>query len=364
MSFLSIARPLFIACTAGALLAGCSSNTGTPSSTLAPPSGGAAAALIRGAVPSMAARPNAAARPNHHKSWVSPDAKRAPRLLFISDYGASDVNIFTLPDLTLKGTLTGLDFPEGECSDASGNIWIANTGASQMLLYTRTGTLVKTLSVPNEFPAGCAVNKSNNDLAVTNIESISAGAGSVMVFKNGTGTGTTYTAPNFFLYFFAGYDDNGNLFFDGMDVSRLTSYLAELPNGSSTPVSITLNGPTLYVAGLVQWYKSGGYLALGDQECGGIPSSCIFFVSISGSTGNITGGTSVTTYNGNPVCDLAEGVIAANGERYVAGADYESCGYTPITANRWPYPGGGPPTNYNNTTSSFIEPLGAAVSTK
>ena len=111
MSFLSIARPLFIACTAGALLAGCSSNTGYPSSTLAPPSGGAAAALIRGAVPSMAARPNAAARPNHHKSWVSPDAKRAPRLLFISDYGASDVNIFTLPDLTLKGTLDGPRLP-------------------------------------------------------------------------------------------------------------------------------------------------------------------------------------------------------------------------------------------------------------
>ena len=131
-----------------------------------------------------------------------------------------------------------------------------------------------------------------------------------MVFKNGTGNGTTYTAPNFYLYFFAGYDASGNLFFDGMDLSRLTSYLAELPNGSSNPVSITLNGPTLYVAGLVQWYKTGGYLALGDQECGGIPSSCIFFVSISGSTGNITGGTSVTTYNGNPVCDLAEGVIA------------------------------------------------------
>lgn len=363
MSILSIARPSFIACAAGALLAGCS-NAGTPSSTLAPPSGGAAAALKHAAVPSVAARPDAAVRPNHHKSWVSPDAKRAPRLLFISDYGAGDVSIFTLPDLTLKGTLTGFSFPEGECSDASGNIWIANTGASQMLLYTRTGTLVKTLSVPNEFPAGCSVNKSNNDLAVTNIESVSGGAGSVMVFKNGSGSGTTYTAPSLYLYFFAGYDDSGNLFFDGMDASRLTSYLAELPNGSGNPKLITINGPTIYVAGLVQWYKSGSYLALGDQECGGIPSACIFFVSISGSTGNVTGGTSVATYNGNPVCDLAEGVIAAYGERYVAGADYESCGYTPITANRWLYPAGGPPTNYNNSTSSFVEPLGAAVSTK
>ncbi len=69
------------------------------------------------------------------------------------------------------------------------------------------------------------MNKSNNDLAVTNIESISGGAGSVMVFKNGSGTGTAYTAPNFYLYFFAGYDESGNLFFDGMDaaVSPVTS---------------------------------------------------------------------------------------------------------------------------------------------
>jgi len=364
MSFLSIARPSFIACAAGALLAGCS-NAGTPSSTLAPPPGGAAAALKRAAVPSVAARPDAAARPNHHKSWVSPDAKRAPRLLFISDYGAGDVNIFTMPDLALKGTLTGFSFPEGMCSDASGNIWIANTGASQMMLYSRTGALIKTLTLPYEFPASCAVNKANNDLAVTNIETTTAGPGNVLIFKNSTGSPATYIAPNFFLYFFAGYDDNGNLFFDGMDEYRTISYLAELPNGSNNVRSITISGANWHVAGLVQWYHQGGYLALGDQECNAYPSACIFFLSISGSTGNVTGGTSVTTYNGNPVCDLAEGVIAAYGERYVAGADYEAnCNYTPITANRWPYPGGGPPTNYNNSTSSFVEPLGAAVSTK
>jgi hypothetical protein len=363
MSTLNIARPWFIACAAGALLAGCSSAGTTPSSALAPSSSGTFASR-HAEIPSVAARPNAAVRINHHKSWVSPDAKRAPRLLFISDYGAGDVSIFTMPDLALKGTLTGFSFPEGECSDAAGNIWIANTGASQMLLYTRTGTLIKTLAVPYQFPASCSVNKANGDLAVTNIESTSGGVGSVMVFKNATGTPTTYTAPNFYLYFFAGYDDNGNLFFDGMDASRLTSYLAELPNGSKNTQLITLNGASWHVAGMVQWYHHGAYLALGDQECNGYPSACIFFVSISGSTGNVTGGTSLTTYQGNPVCDLAEGVIAANGERYVAGADYETCGYTPITANRWPYPGGGPPTNYNNGVASFVEPLGAAVSTK
>lgn len=363
MSIVSITRPWLAACTAAALLAGCNNAGSTPAGTFSP-TNDAVRALKRAAVPSVAGRPDARIRINHHKSWVSPDAKRAPRLLFISDYGAGDVNIFTMPDMALKGTLTGFSYPEGECSDASGNIWIANTGASEMLLYSRTGTLIKTLAVPYEFPAGCAVNKATGDLAVTNIEDTSGNAGSVMVFKNATGTPATYTAPNFYLYFFVGYDDEGNLFFDGMDASRVTSYLAELPNGSSGPKSITISGATWHVAGLVQWYHDGSYLTLGDQECNGYPSSCLFFVSISGSTGNVTGGTTLTTYQGNPVCDLAQGVIAANGERYIAGADYETCGYTPITANRWPFPAGAAPTNYNNNVANFVEPLGAAVSTK
>jgi sugar lactone lactonase YvrE len=77
-------------------------------------------------------------------------------LLFICDYGANDVDIFTMPQMALKGQLTGLSFPEGECTDASGNVWVANTGASAMQLYSRTGTLLKTLSVAGEYPSGCA----------------------------------------------------------------------------------------------------------------------------------------------------------------------------------------------------------------
>ncbi len=314
-------------------------------------------------VPAPAPRSIPAARPNHRKSWISPDAQRAPRLLFISDYGADDVDIFTMPDMALKGQLTGLSFPEGECSDAGGNVWVANTGASEMQLYSRTGTLLKTLSVADEYPAGCSVNKSTNDLAVTNIENTSGGPGNVTVFANASGSGTPYVNPSIYLYFFAGYDNAGNLFFDGMDASRVTSYFAELPAGGSSTQLVTLSGATLHVAGLIQWYRRGEYLALGDQACGGRPASCIYWLSVSGTTATVTGTTNLSNYEGGAVCDLAGGVIAANGERYIAGPDYESCGYTATTANRWPFDGGGTPTNYA-TNAGFVEPLGAAVSTK
>ncbi|HEY6486824.1 MAG TPA: hypothetical protein VIX83_10620 [Candidatus Cybelea sp.] len=285
-----------------------------------------------------------------------------PRLLFISDYGANDVDVFTMPGQTLKGQITGLSSPEGLCEDPSGDIWIADTGAQEMLQYSRTGTLLKTLSDANEFPASCAVNRATGDLAVANIQSTSR-PGNITIFKNGSGSGTPYGNASIYQYFFTGYDDSGNLLFDGTDEARSTSYFAELPAGSGSPKIIPLGNGTLHFAGMVQWYEAGKYVALGDQQCGGTTSACIYWVSVSGSTASITGTTNLSNYGGGQVCDLAQGVIAADEEKYVAGADYETCGYTPTTTNRWTFPAGGSPTN-NETGTSFVEPIGAAVSTK
>lgn len=241
-------RQTLVICAVAAMLAACTSNNSQQSSILAPTAPNAAK---HGMVPAPALGP-ARIRPAHQKSWIAPDEKRAPRLLFVPDYGASEVFIFSLPSMTLKGTLTGFDFPEGACADASGNIWIANTGAQEMELYSRTGTLLRTLSVANEYPTSCAINKSNGDLAVTNIESVS-GPGDIVVFANASGNGTAYSNPSVYEYFFAGYDNNGNLFFDGTDSSRLSSYLGELPAGSNNTQLITLSGGTLGTAGMVQW---------------------------------------------------------------------------------------------------------------
>jgi hypothetical protein len=352
-------------CAFAALAAACSSNDSPTSSTLAPSTATMPGSARHAAYPpAPAARLASQIRPDHHKSWVSPDVKRAPRLLFISDYGADDVFIFTMPDMVLKGTLTGFDFPEGECPDFKGNIWIANTGESQMQLYSRTGTLLNTVNVTGEYPAACAVNKANNDLAVANIESATAGAGNITVFANSSGSGTVYTNAAISDYFFVGYDPSGNLFFDGTNESRTTSYFAELPSGSATTQLITLSGGTLNLAGFIQWYEPGNYIALGDQECDGTPgTSCVYWVSVSGSSGTITGTTALLNYQDGEVCDLVQGVIAANRQKYVTGPDYESCGNTPSTAYRWAYDQGGNPTNYNNS-ASFVEPIGAAVSTK
>ena len=40
-----------------------------------------------------------------------------PRLLYVSDPVANVVVVFSLPDLVLRGTLTGFSKPHGLCSD-------------------------------------------------------------------------------------------------------------------------------------------------------------------------------------------------------------------------------------------------------
>jgi hypothetical protein len=293
--------------------------------------------------------------PDHHKSWVSPDAAKAPRLYFASDSGTNDVYILTMPGLALKGTLTGFSEPQGECSDKNGNIWVTNTGTSQIYLLSRTGSTIGTLSDPDGYPVGCAVNPTNGDLAVTDIFDFSE-AGGVLIYHNGSGSPTRISNPAQYEYYFVGYDSSGNLFTDGWSYPSFTFTISTIPAGSSTASTVSISGGTPTFPGMVQWYRAGNYLAVGDQECGGQAASCIFWYSISGSTATYTGQTDLSTSGGGAVTDLVQGVIAANNEKYLAGGDAGAA-----TANRWMWDAGGAPTN---SVGGLSLPIGAAISTK
>ena len=137
--------------------------------------------------------------------------------------------------------------------------------------------------------------------------------------------------------------------------------LAELPSGSTVIHQITITGGTIHYPGMVEWYKDGHYLAVGDRHCDTPRTTCVYHVSISGSTGTITGKTKFKAYNGHVICDMAQGAIGASGEKFLAGGDDESaCGYATSSVNRWAYPAGGLPTNSNHAT--LTHPFGTAIS--
>ena len=124
-----------------ALIAGCS---GGSQPALAPGPATNAARFgadplhLHGGLDAFAAvRPYGPLHRDRRKSWISPDAKRSPRLMFASDSEHGDVYIYSLPDMKLKGTLTGFYEPQGLCSDPRGNVYVANTDDTQVLNSSR-----------------------------------------------------------------------------------------------------------------------------------------------------------------------------------------------------------------------------------
>jgi hypothetical protein len=277
-------RYAFGTCVAVALLAGCGSAgsqsqlgpSGLGSSGLNAAQPGTDLLSRLSDMSTLAVKPGPP-HPDHHRSWVSPDVRKARSLLFVSDFGTYDVYIYTLPGLVLKGTLTGFYAPDGECSDKDGNIWVTNSGTQQIFKLSRGGTILNTLNTGFD-PASCAVDPTTGNLAVTDLTGNSAGE--VLIYPNASGTPTVYTNPAQFYYDFDGYDSSGNLFVDGfafeepggVNLNYLPFILSELPKGGSSLETINITGcahvpqcGNIYYPGMVQWYGPGNYLAVGDQ---------------------------------------------------------------------------------------------------
>jgi hypothetical protein len=98
-------------------------------------------------------------------------------------------------------------------------------------------------------------------------------------------------------------------------------------------------------------------LVIGDQECNGAFSSCAYTVSISGTSGTITGSTPLNNFDGT-LCDVDQATIAPFG-KYIAGGCITE-GTSVSTADRWSYPSG----TVTNHATGVSEPIGAAISNK
>ena len=354
------------------LLAGCGGG-GSPSSLgatgLGPATGLAPASAtqsLRSRV-SIAAAPLMEVHPNHRKTWVAPDVGGVPRLLFESDAGYNEVNIYAMPKLTLKGQVTGFNEPQGECADKSGNIWVANTLSAEVVQLSRKGSILKTLSDPGEYPVSCAVDPTTGDLAVTNVLTTGSQAGNVEIYKNASGTPAALTCQGIVRYFFAGFDGKGDLMVSGLALGGFG-----LCYGTSSSLArIALNGGTVTLPGAVQWSAADNYWNVFDQQCNVVFAACDYWVTVSGSAATVTGVTTPENSQGAAVCDLVQGVVAANGQKYITGADYEPSAYlckesggAKTSVDRWANPAGGLPTNFYSNSEDMSEPLGAAISTK
>jgi hypothetical protein len=253
-------------------------------------------------------------------------------LLYISGGATNKVYVFSYPDGKLVQTLTGLQNPNGECVDASGNVYITQS-SGDIVEYAHGGS-----SAINTFYAayanyGCAVDPTTGNLAA-------ATGHAVTVWPNGQGSPITYTNPNaYVLERYLGYDNSGNLFIGGDNTSYGDLDLAELPNGGASIMHLTLNGRyggNYLGGGQVQW--DGTDVAVGSPA---LEAPWIARFQVSGSSATFVGFTKLKLpRRGFGTFSLDGGTLVLPFSTGPGGV--KSFGY-------WNYPKGGKPTKVFKT---------------
>jgi len=189
------------------------------------------------------------------------------RLLYVADPWSNELLVYTYPQLSGAGVISGFASVDGVCTDRQGYVWVVDTSDVVVWEFAHGGTEPINYLQPGDTNGnpgvsyGCAVNERSGDLAV-------AGFGGLTVFRNGQQSHATYWDYNFLDFHSVGYDGSGNLYADGLLSYGLKFGLVELPAGSSSINEVTLSGGTLAGPGGIQW--DGKYLDIGDSASGTI----------------------------------------------------------------------------------------------
>ena len=218
-------------------------------------------------------------------------------------------------------------------------IWIV-AGSNQIEEFKVPDTPIKSLSIPDSFPTSCAMDASG-DLAVgVYVGSASVGGGNVVIFKNGSGSGTVYSTP-LDEEFFDGYDNQGNLFADGFTGYRSGFGLVELPKGSTKFRTITTSNSVEF-PGSVQW--DGTYVTVFDQV-----ANKMYQYTISGTKAMLKGTVSFTGSSDCAQTWIVKGLVYCGDAGNNQGEVFK-------------YPAGGSPMAV--LTGNFAEPLGVTAAKK
>jgi len=207
----------------------------------------------------------------------------------IFNYPKSDKQIGTINNVGGQGC-TNVLYGYGKKT-----FWIV-AGPSQITEYQVAHKAIKTLSVTVGSPSSCAMDAKGN-LAVGIL--YGSGGGDIVIFKHASGTGAVITTPLAREYF-DGYDDKGNLFFDGFNNASAFELL-ELPKGSKTVEQITTSNNVQF-PGSVQW--DGTYLTVTDQ----IPNE-MYQYTVSGTKAQLMGTVSLSGASDCAQTWIGKGVV-------------------------------------------------------
>lgn len=294
-----------------------------------------------------------ASHPMHGSSWMA-GGNAKQDLLYVSN-GDGIVNVYRYSQHNLVGELTKFTQPEGECTDASGNVYITDYATSTIAEYAHGGkTALRVIDGSPYGPYGCAVNLKNGDLAVANYNQASSySEGNVAVYAHAKGTPTYYSNKDLYQVNACAYDKYGDLLVTGFSLYsgyRLYTSFAYLPAKSENYQEIALPPPNSTFG----WYDfqvhgmgwDGEYWTVEAydelyQYTINIKPQLIGSVELQGDS------SPVAFYFANPKKQATQAVGADNSQ-------------SAPHAYYWNYPAGGPP--YVTITHGLDRPFGVAIS--
>ena len=223
-------------------------------------------ALAAGSVHQSARAVRAGDTANHAAPFVNVAGIMASQgnHTFVTDDGTATVTIWGA-----NGELNGILFdgigadPAGLATDAAQNLYVANTGISNVIVYGKPYTAIKlTLNDAGENTEDVAVDRAGL-VGVTNYLTTSLEPGSVSLFaRNATSPCKVLRDPNWVYFYNDAFDASGNLFFDGQTASG-TTLVGEVSGGCAATAITTLHvGNSISSPGGVQ--VSHGSILIGD----------------------------------------------------------------------------------------------------
>jgi NHL repeat len=157
--------------------------------------------------------PAGAAQPHR----VNPALGKASRLIFSSSSSNSTIEYYvkgTGPNNPVAGSLSGnFSNPEGIAIDARGNVYVANTGDKNVLVYAAGSSApTGTLDDPGEFPADVTVGP-DGTVYVANVFGPIGASGDVVVYAPGASEPSETLQDKCFRHVIGvALDTHGNLF--------------------------------------------------------------------------------------------------------------------------------------------------------
>jgi hypothetical protein len=200
-------------------------------------------------------------------------------------------------------------------------------------------------------PSECSV-----DLQTGNFAVINANSSSILIYAKASGSPKSYADPNL-IFAFAGYDDAGNLFVDGLENGKFG--LAELPSRGETFKQIKLS-QTIEAPGSIQW--DGKHLTIADfGTTGPYSTSVLYRITVANGRAKKVG---TTRLNEGPVVygvPFVQTWIAGNRIIGMTGPYLcaSQCGGAGIV---YAYPQGSNPLECVGGCGNLIDPTGVTVS--